>query len=98
MNLKQTYTPRPLDTSDVELPEELFPLIEKMAENVHEVWAKNRISDGWTYGPERNDDLKQHPCLLPYSELPEREKDYDRATSQETLKLIIKSGFKISKF
>lgn len=91
------YIPNPVETSDVELPEELLPLIEEMAKNVHEVWAQNRINDGWTYGPVRDDVNKMHPCLVPYDELPESEKEYDRATSQETLKLILKSGFVISR-
>lgn len=89
--------PRPADTSEVRLPEELLPLIEEMARNVHEVWAQNRMNDGWTYGEQRDDNAKKHPCLVPYEELPESEKEYDRATSQETLKLILKSGFEISK-
>lgn len=91
------YTPNPEDTSDVILPDELLPLIEEMAKNVHEVWSRNRISEGWTYGPARDDRLKTHPCLIPYEELPDSEKDYDRATSQETLKLILKLGFNITK-
>ena len=91
------YIPKPADTMGVKLPEELLPLIEVMARNVHEVWSQNRINEGWTYGPVRDDVRKHHPCLIPYEELPESEKDYDRATSQETLKLILKSGFAISK-
>lgn len=91
------YIPNPADTQGVELPKELMPLIEEMAKNVHEVWAKNRIKDGWTYGPVRDDAHKKHPCLVPYEALPESEKEYDRATSQETLKLILLSGFRISK-
>lgn len=91
------YIPNPAETSDVKLPEELIPLIEEMAKNVHEVWAKNRMVEGWTYGPKRDDANKKHPCLVPYEQLPENEKEYDRATSQETLKLILKSGFVISK-
>lgn len=94
--METQYIPRPLDTSDVELPSELMPLIEDMARNVHEVWARNRMDEGWTYGPVRDDALRQHPCLVPYDELPESEKAYDRATSQQTLKLILKSGFHIS--
>lgn len=93
--MKHNYTPQPLDTSDIRLPEELNELIEKMAKNVHEVWAHNRIEEGWTYGAERNDELKQHPCLIPYEELSEIEKDYDRNTAISTLKLICKLGFKI---
>lgn len=93
--MKKNYTPQPMDTSDIRLPEELNELIEKIAKNVHEVWAKNRIDEGWTYGAERNDELKQHPCLIPYEELSEIEKDYDRNTAISTLKLICKLGFKI---
>ena len=91
------YIPALADTSEVALPEELVPLVEEMARNVHEVWARNRVDDGWTYGPVRDDAKKRHPCLVDYDELPESEKEYDRATSQETLKLIIKSGFRISR-
>ena len=86
-----------MDTSDVQLPEELNVLIEQMSKNVHEVWAQNRLDQGWTYGEERSDALKTHPCLVPYDELPEVEKAYDRDTALETLKLITKLGFKISK-
>ena len=91
------YTPQPIDTSDVKLPEELEQLVEKMSKNVHEVWSETRIQQGWTYGEQRNDELKTHPCLVPYEELSEEEKEYDRNTSIGTLKLIMKLGFKISK-
>ena len=95
--MKKNYVPQPMDTSDIQLPEELNVLIEQMAKNVHEVWAQSRIKQGWRYGNERSDALKQHPCLIPYEELPEVEKAYDRNTALETLKLISKLGFKISK-
>lgn len=91
------YVPQPMDTEDVQLPEELNELVEQMAKNVHEVWAQTRIRQGWTYGPERNDALKHHPCLVSYEDLPESEKEYDRNTSVETLKLICKLGFKITR-
>lgn len=93
---KRTYTPQAVDTTDVRLPEELNALAEMIAKNVHEVWAEGRIRDGWTYGTTRNDALKQTPCLVPYEELSEAEKAYDRNTAQETLKLIVKLGFKIT--
>lgn len=95
MNME--YKPQPVDTSDVKLTDELNILVEQMAENVHEIWAQSRMKQGWTYGPERNDELKHHPCLVPYGELPEVEKDYDRNTAVETLKLILKLGFRIEK-
>lgn len=91
-----TYLPQPVDTSDVQLPEEMNELVEKMAKNVHEVWAQSRISQGWTYGPERSDALRHHPCLVPYEDLPEIEKAYDRDTAIGTLKLICKLGFEIT--
>ena len=92
---KNEYRPQPIDTSDVVLPEEMSELVEEMAKNVHEVWAETRIKQGWTYGAERNDERKTHPCLVPYEELPEEEKTYDRNTAVETLKLIMKLGFSI---
>lgn len=91
------YTPSPINTSDIELSDDLKQLVEQLARNVHDIWAVGRISDGWTYGPERNDALKQHPCLIDYSELPESEKEYDRNTAMETLKMILKLGWKIEK-
>lgn len=92
---KTNYIPQPIDTSDIQLPEELNPLLEAMAKNVHEIWAKERIAQGWTYGERRDDIHKHHPCLIAYENLPEEEKVYDRNTSVETLKLILKLGFKI---
>ena len=91
------YKPQPIDTSDVRLSEDMLSLIEKLAENTHDVWAKGRIAQGWTYGKARNDELKQTPSLLPYDELPDSEKEYDRNTALETIKLIIKLGYRIEK-
>ena len=68
------YHPKPIDTTEVKLPDEIMELTEMLAENAHEIWAKQRVSQGWIYGEERNDKKKQHPCLIPYKELPESEK------------------------
>ena len=94
---KNNYIPRPIDTKGVVLPKELNALAEEIAKNVHEVWSEGRMKDGWTYGEERDDARKHHPCLVPYENLTETEKEYDRNTSQETLKLIMKLGFRIVK-
>jgi len=91
------YSPHPIDTTDVELPDELKQLVEQLAHQVHEQWSTGRLAEGWTYGPERNDELKQHPHLIEYDELPESEKDYDRNTAVATLKLIMKLGWSIKK-
>lgn len=92
---KNSYVPQPINTKDVVLPEELNALAEDIAKNVHEVWAAGRMQNGWTYGKKRNDAEKVHPCLVPYEELSEEEKTYDRNTSIETIKLILKLGFRI---
>jgi ryanodine receptor 2 len=91
------YKPNPIDTTDVEIPKEIVELTEKIAENVHEVWAKSRIDEGWIYGKERDDENKTTPCLVPYDMLPEIEKEYDRNTAMNTIRLIIKLGYKIEK-
>lgn len=92
---KNNYIPQPVDTKGVVLPNNLNALAEEIAKNVHEVWSEGRMKEGWTYGEERDDAKKHHPCLVPYEELTETEKEYDRNTSQETLKLIMKLGFRI---
>lgn len=94
---EKKYIPQPIETIDVWLPIELGKLIEQMAKNVHEVWAESRISQGWVYGEQRDDEKKTHPCLVPYEELPEEEKEYDRNTAISTLKFIMKMGYKIIK-
>ena len=91
------YQPNPKNLDDVVLPEELTALTEIIAENVHEVWAASRIAEGWTYGEERDDARRQTPCLVPYNQLPEIEKEYDRNTAMQTLKLIVALGYDIRK-
>jgi hypothetical protein len=89
------YQPKPVDTTGVVLPEELLQLTELIAENVHEVWSAGRIAEGWTYGEKKDAVLKTTPLLIPYRDLPESEKEYDRRTAFETLKLIVKLGYRI---
>ncbi|MBQ6921053.1 MAG: Ryanodine receptor Ryr [Bacilli bacterium] len=94
---KKKYVPHPVDTSTVKLDQDLLDLTEVIAENVHEVWSASRIKEGWTYGEQKDSVKKTTPCLVPYDELPEIEKQYDRDTAFETIKLIIKLGYKINK-
>ncbi|MDX2039254.1 MAG: RyR domain-containing protein [Isosphaeraceae bacterium] len=89
------YQPKPLDTSGVVLPAELEPLLERLAENTHEVWARARLDEGWTLGPKRDDAAKTHPCLVPYDALPETEKDYDRKVSRAVIEAILALGYAI---
>lgn len=91
------YEPSPIGLDDVELSEDLSALQEAIAENAHEIWAKNRRDQGWSYGPERNDQKKETPDMIPYCNLPESEKLYDREMAMQTLKLVKKLGFEIVK-
>lgn len=91
------YVPKPVDTADIKLTDDLLELVEKIAENAHDVWAEGRIKEGWSYGEEKDSTKKTTPCMVSYSELPESEKDYDRNLVSETIKLILKFGYKIEK-
>lgn len=92
-----SYIPKPENLDSIILNKDLEVLLEKLAKNTHENWAEQRIKDGWKYGKKRDDKRKEHPSLIPYEELSEEEKEYDRITSRETLKFIIKNGYKIEK-
>jgi RyR domain len=91
------YEPQPINTSGVGLGAEVRELTELLARNAHDNWARQRVADGWRFGPERNDQKKEHPCLIPYDELPEAEKEYDRKVATETLKAILALGYRIVK-
>lgn len=92
-----TYKPHPIDTSSIVLSDDLLELTERLAENAHDNWARLRIEQGWTWGPRRDDNSKKHTDLVPYAELPESEKAYDRATAMETLKAMLALGYKIQR-
>ena len=89
------YQPAPLDTSAVRLPDEAAAVLELLARNAHEAWARERLSDGWRWGPHRDEAARLHPSLVPYDELPEEEKKYDRIAVGETLKALCSLGFRI---
>lgn len=92
-----SYEPRPIDTCDITLSHYILELTERLAENAHDIWAQQRLTEGWTYGPERNDKQKNHPCLIPYADLPDSEKQYDRNAALETLKAIVALGYRIER-
>ena len=91
------YRPKPIDTSGVKLPRDITRLTEKLAHDVHELWSRQRVADGWTWGPNRDDHLKRHPNLVPYSRLAEADKEYDRITALGTIKTILALGYHITK-
>jgi hypothetical protein len=89
------YKPRPIDTSQVALTPDIVDLTERLAENAHELWAIKRMAEGWTYGPEKRGDIQQTPLLVPYAELSEAEKQYDRDLAMETLKVVLALGYSL---
>ena len=89
------YEPHPIDTSHVTLPDDLEDLTELLSRNVHELWARERMDNGWTVGPTRDDETKEHPNLVPYGELTDEDKEYDRITAMETVKMILALGYRI---
>ena len=95
--MNRTYQPKPIDTSCVEFSEDLLELTELLAAHAHDVWALQRISEGWSFGPERDDTGKRHPDLVPYENLSDSEKEYDRKAAMETLKAIVTLGYAIKK-
>jgi hypothetical protein len=92
-----SYEPKPIDTSSVALNREIEELTELLARNAHDHWARQRILEGWRYGPSRDDPKKEHPCLVPYEQSPDSEKEYDRKSAMETLKAIIALGYQVVK-
>lgn len=93
----KTYHPKFIDLKHVKLPDVFEELREAIAENAHDTWALERQSEGWTYGPKRDDSKLETPDMVPYAQLPESEKQYDRIMAEDTLKLLTALGYKIEK-
>ncbi len=91
------YNPQPINVEDISLDANLEDLTEAIAENAHDIWAHARMDEGWTYGPVRDDAKKQHPDLVPYAQLPDSEKEYDRLMAMNTLRLVRRLGYDIIK-
>lgn len=91
------YQPKPIDTSAVVLSGDILAAAEALAEHIHDTWALGRLKEGWTYGVNRDDDKKTTPCLVAYDELPESEKEYDRATAFAAIKFLIAQGYNVKK-
>ena len=89
----EEYEPHPINVDSIPLDEDLEELIEAIAENAHDIWAEKMMKDGWTYGNERDELKKQDPCILPYTALPDDEKEYDRLMAYNTIKLVKKLGY-----
>jgi len=90
-----TYEPRPIETSHIALTPRILELTERLAENAHDLWAVKRLAEGWTLGPEKRGDIRQTPLLVPYAELSQTEKQYDRDLALETLKALLALGYSL---
>ena len=91
------YKPEPIDISGIKLTGELQEIAESLSKNTHEIWSSGKIADGWRYGKELDHEKKEHPSIVPYEELSESEKDYDRRTTIGTIKTLIAMGYTINK-
>ncbi|MGB8216854.1 MAG: RyR domain-containing protein [Candidatus Methanoperedens sp.] len=90
-----SYKPKPIDTSKVELSKDIIELTDILAKNAHDIWAFQRMKEGWRYGSKRDDVKKENPCLVPYEDMPESEKDLDRKAAMDTLKAVMALGYTI---
>jgi hypothetical protein len=91
------YVPQPIDTSAMALPRAIGDLTERLARNIHEIWAQRKIADGWRYGPRLDGVRKRHPWIVPYEELPNSVQEYDRSTALGTLKTLMAFGYEVRK-
>ena len=91
------YNPETIDTSRINLSADLEELVERLAQNNHDHWARKRFAQGWQYGSSRNDSRMEHPDLVPYQQLPDGEKEFDRKTVVEALKAIMALGYEVRK-
>lgn len=91
------YVPRPIPLDRVSIDADLTSLVEALARNAHELWAMQRLSDGWSWGPSRSDERKEHPGLVEFDALSEAEKEYDRVLVAGTLRAILALGYRVSK-
>ena len=89
------YKPQPLDLNHTQLTPQLDELVELLAENTHNVWAKERIKNGWTYGLVENAAQKRHPYLLPYDKVDPLIKKANRETALDTVKTLLAYGYLI---
>jgi hypothetical protein len=92
-----SYQPKPVEMDPTIVTPEFKAMVEEISEGVHDAWAAERIGQGWTFGPQRNDEKKEHPSLKPYDELPEAEKEVDRAVVRTCISAILNLGYKLTK-
>lgn len=86
-----------MESREIDIPAEIDERIEAIAERIHEAWRQQRIADGWSFGPVRDDDRKQHPSLVPYDDLDDAEQEYDRLTARETIRTLLEMGYRIER-
>lgn len=95
MNPYQGWVPAPIDTSRIKLSSEFLDIIEILARNAHDNWARRRMAEGWRYGPNRDDNKFTHPDIVPYEALPVAEQEYDRELATMTIKVLISLGYRV---
>jgi len=87
------YKPAPLDLSAIELNPKTEELVDKLAENTHNVWARERITQGWTYGLSEDTEARRSPHLVQYGDVDDAIKVANRAAASETVKTLLVYGY-----
>src|SRR4030067_861572 len=93
--MSMAYEAKSLDLTNVQISADLVKLVERLAEITHDNWVRQRLADGWRHGQRRDDVQKEHPCIVPYDDLPESEKEYDRKISLGVVQAMIASGYRV---
>ena len=76
------------------LPPELWNLVELLAAEVHAEWVRLKRAEGWEFGAP-DPQAHRHPDLVPYDELSEKAKDFDRASVVATMQALVRLGYDI---
>uniref|UniRef100_A0A673CUD6 Ryanodine receptor 2b (cardiac) n=1 Tax=Sphaeramia orbicularis TaxID=375764 RepID=A0A673CUD6_9TELE len=97
-DLPSGYRPAPLDLSHVLLSSALEEVVNLLAENDHNVWARERIKQGWTYGAQQDVKAKRSPHLVPYSLLDERSRRAGRAGVRDAVCTLLTYGYSLEPF
>lgn len=91
------YRPLSDGMERIELDPGLEEQLDSIARNVHDAWARERLLQGWRYGPSLDREAKTHPSLVPYEELSEQERQLDLSTARQVLKSLLSLGYRIEK-
>jgi RyR domain len=71
--------------------------VELLAGLEHDRWAADLVRDGWSPGPVKDHERREHTLLVPWSDLPESEREKDRASIRGLPEILTRAGFAIQR-